>query len=54
MKECKMVGVDGLIIPDLPPEEADYYLEKSREFGISSILLVAPNTSDQRIKEIDM
>ena len=50
--DCKNSGVDGLIIPDLPPNEADDFIVKSKENGISPILLVAPNTSDNRIREI--
>ena len=50
--ECKVSGIDGLIIPDLPPEEADDFLQISQENDISPILLVAPNTSGIRIQEI--
>ena len=52
MAECREVGVDGLIIPDLPPEEAGEYLELARQNVVSPILLVAPNSSRDRIKEI--
>ena len=51
-KSCSEAGVDGLIIPDLPPEEADDYVKSSKTNGISPILLVAPNTPEKRIKEI--
>ena len=52
MSNCREVGIDGLIIPDLPPEEAEEYIASARENGISPILLVAPNTPANRIKEI--
>jgi len=52
MSNCREVGVDGLIIPDLPPEEAEEYVASARENEISPILLVAPNTPANRIKEI--
>ena len=52
ISNCREVGVDGLIIPDLPPEEAEEYVASARENGISPILLVAPNTPANRIKEI--
>ena len=52
MQTCSEVGVDGLIVPDLPPEEADEYLKSSKTYGISPILLVAPNTSGDRIHNI--
>ncbi|MBC8256675.1 MAG: tryptophan synthase subunit alpha [Candidatus Marinimicrobia bacterium] len=50
--DCKNAGVDGLIIPDLPPEEAEEIVKMAQNVGICIILLVAPNTSDERIQEI--
>ena len=52
IKSCSDAGVDGLIIPDLPPEEADEYVNLSKANGISPILLVAPNTPEERIQDI--
>ena len=52
MSECKNSGVDGLIIPDLPLEEAGKYVDSAIKNEISPILLVAPNTQDKRIREI--
>ena len=53
-KKCAAVGIDGLIIPDLPVEE---YNEKYRpifeKFGLSNIFLITPQTSDERIRFID-
>ena len=54
MKDCNESGVDGLIIPDLPPEEAEKYVDLARKNDLSPILLVAPNTSGDRIKEISI
>lgn len=53
MESCKSAGVDGLIIPDLPPEEASEITSVSRKYGISNVFLIAPTTSDSRIKKID-
>ena len=50
--DCKLSGVDGLIIPDLPLEEADDFVKISKGNDILPILLVAPNTTDVRIREI--
>ena len=50
--ECSGAGVDGVIIPDLSPEEADRFLKSAREHNISVIFLVAPNTTDERIRMI--
>jgi len=50
--DCKNAGVDGLIIPDLPPEEAGELLQLANDAGICTILLVAPNTENERIRDI--
>ena len=52
ISDCNTSGVDGLILPDLPPEEASEYLRLCRKFEISPILIVAPNSSDERIKKL--
>jgi tryptophan synthase alpha chain len=52
MSECKHSGVDRVVLPDIPPEEADKYVESAKKNEISPILLVAPNTKDKRIREI--
>lgn len=51
LKESKDVGIDGLIIPDLPIEERKDILEEADKYGIYLIPLVAP-TSKERIKLI--
>ncbi|MFB0515323.1 MAG: tryptophan synthase subunit alpha [Candidatus Neomarinimicrobiota bacterium] len=45
-------GVDGLIIPDLPPEQGAEFYQQARKLGISTIYLVAPNTPDARIQHL--
>lgn len=45
-------GVDGLIIPDLPPEEGAEFFARARNAGLATILLVAPNTSKARIAHL--
>ena len=42
-------GVSGLIVPDLPVDEATGFMASCRERGIDPILLVAPTTPDERI-----
>lgn len=44
-------GVDGLIVPDLPLEEARALVPSVRAAGLDPILLVAPTSSDERIEE---
>ena len=52
IKDCKQCGVDGLIIPDLPPEECEDITDEMKKYGLAPIMLVAPNTPDSRIKKI--
>ena len=53
-KKCKEVGIDGLIIPDLPPE---IYISDYKKFfqqnDLINIFLICPQTSDDRVKYID-
>ncbi len=43
------VGVDGLIVVDLPPEESDGFSRELERVGIDRILLVAPTTTRERV-----
>lgn len=45
-------GGDGLIVPDLPPEEATPFQEALRAHGLDLIFFVAPTSSDERIRQI--
>ncbi len=45
-------GVDGVILPDLPPEEALDWRRIAKKRGISSIFLVARTSTDERIKKV--
>jgi len=47
------VGVDGLIVPDLPPEEATEYRAGCVQRGLAAIFLLAPNASEQRMERVD-
>lgn len=49
---AKENGVSGVIIPDLPIDEADEYTKEAKAAGVDTIFLVAPSTSNQRIKKI--
>lgn len=50
VKACADAGVDGLIIPDLPPEEAKILRGMARRYNIATIFFVAPTSLDGRIK----
>ncbi|HUA11355.1 MAG TPA: tryptophan synthase subunit alpha [Solirubrobacteraceae bacterium] len=45
-------GVSGLIVPDLPPEEADAVLGACEREGVALVPLVAPTTTDERLRLI--
>ena len=48
---CNEVGIDGLILPDLPFEEKDEFLPLCKQYGVDLISLIAP-TSENRIAMI--
>lgn len=51
---CAEVGVDGMIIPDLPMYEyEDLYQDHFRKNSLSNVFLITPQTSDERIQKID-
>ena len=53
-RQCQACGIDGVIIPDLPYKD---YLESYRliaqQYGIHVIMLITPETSEERVREID-
>jgi tryptophan synthase alpha chain len=52
LKECKKVGVDGLIVVDLPWPDNKIFAEKCKNNSISFIQLLSPTTSKDRMKKI--
>ena len=52
LKLIKDAGVSGLVVPDLPLEEADVLLKPANEMGIEVTLLVAPTSPAERIEAI--
>lgn len=53
-KKCQEVGVDGLILPDLPMQQyLDDYKALFEEYGLVNTFLISPQTSEKRIREID-
>mgnify|MGYP001028901713 CR=1 FL=1 len=53
-KACAEVGVDGCIVPDLPMAEyEEHYQEIFKQYNLSNIFLVTPQTSGERIRKID-
>jgi tryptophan synthase alpha chain len=45
-------GLDGIILPDLPPEEAGPLIAAAKKAGLDTIFLVAPTSTDERIKAV--
>ncbi|WP_225556158.1 tryptophan synthase subunit alpha [Flavobacterium columnare] len=53
-QQCAQVGIDGLIIPDLPLEiYQEEYQAIFEKYNLKNIFLITPQTSDERIRQID-
>lgn len=52
-KEAVDAGVNGALLVDLPPEEADEYLPHARRAGLETVFLCSPTTAPERLKAID-
>jgi tryptophan synthase alpha chain len=53
-KKCAEIGIDGLIIPDLPVKEyTDNYKAIFKKYGLINVFLITPQTSDERIRFVD-
>ena len=53
-RDCKEVGIDGVILPDLPMQEyVETYQRTFEEYGIYNIFLITPQTSERRILRIN-
>ncbi|MFD2516625.1 tryptophan synthase subunit alpha [Salinimicrobium flavum] len=51
---CREVGIDGVIIPDLPAEEyEEHYKSIFEKYDLIPIFLITPQTSEERIRKID-
>jgi len=52
IKKARACGVDGAVIPDLPPEESRGLRDIARKNGVALIHLAAPTSSSKRLKKI--
>jgi len=52
LKQCKKMGVDGLIIVDLPHPENKFFAKQCKKYGVNFVQLVSPTTTTERIKKI--
>ena len=52
VRECKNVGIEGVIVPDLPVDESDELYEACEKHGVSLVFIVAPTTTEERLERI--
>ena len=53
-EKCEEIGIDGLILPDLPVEVySEQYKSIFEKYGLINVFLITPQTSDERIHFID-
>lgn len=50
--DASAAGVDGLIVPDLPPDEAGELIRHARTKAFDTIFLLAPTSTEERIKKV--
>lgn len=50
VEDATASGIDGLIVPDLPPEEAGDLIQACRRRGLATVFLLAPTSTDARIR----
>jgi tryptophan synthase alpha chain len=52
-RDAYEAGVDGLILPDLPPNESELLQQHAEKYQLDWVNLIAPNTDDERVSFID-
>lgn len=52
VRDATAAGVDGVIVPDLPPDEAGLLRKNARKAGFDTIFLLAPTSTEDRIKTV--
>ncbi|MEM1128592.1 MAG: tryptophan synthase subunit alpha [Bacteroidota bacterium] len=52
-RDAQQAGVDGLILPDVPLEETGLVQQEAEAAGLGLVQLIAPNTSDDRMRQSD-
>ncbi|MCX8103125.1 MAG: tryptophan synthase subunit alpha [Candidatus Bipolaricaulota bacterium] len=51
-RRCSEASVDGVIIPDLPIEEATSWVNQARKYGLARVFFATPETDTERVKKI--
>ncbi len=52
-KDCNKNGIQGLIIPDLPPEMGTEFFQHAQKYQIAPILIFAPTSTDERMATLN-
>jgi tryptophan synthase alpha chain len=52
LRKAKKSGIDGIILPDMPFEESDKYVNEASGLNLATIFLASPNTSEERLRSI--
>jgi tryptophan synthase alpha chain len=52
VERARAASVDGLIVPDLPPEEADALQDALQAYEIDLVFLLAPTSDDARVRRV--
>jgi tryptophan synthase alpha chain len=50
VNDAVAAGLDGVILPDLPPDEAGTFMPLAKKAGLDTIFLAAPTSTDERLK----
>ncbi|MFZ2199110.1 MAG: tryptophan synthase subunit alpha, partial [Thermodesulfovibrionales bacterium] len=50
--DASAAGVDGIIVPDLPPDEAGNLIRYAKKSGLDTIFLLAPTSTDKRVQKV--
>lgn len=51
-RDLKSAGADGIILPDLPPDEAGSFLTEARDADLDTVFLVGPTSTPERIETV--
>jgi tryptophan synthase alpha chain len=51
-RQASEEGVDGVLVTDLPPEEAEPWLAAARPAGLDTVFLAAPTSPDERLRRV--
>ncbi len=52
IRRAAEIGIRGFIVPDLPPEEGETYLQLSQQSGLAPIMFFTPTSSDERMRYV--